>query len=218
MKGFAMKFFVTAVAALLAGVLSPGARASGSLRLESPVYCPSTDDLLQYDDGTAAWITWGGLYRGVLFDLADFYEPVPGGFCIESVEFWFYHHSSYPWDICDFYGEIWEGDPTGPGFLDAQEVLQASHYSAVSWSVTPPCSTVGQYFWVILDTSMSSGGWPSLLGDNTPSTTGESHSFYSDGFLWEPWIMGDYLIRVYGEPIDSSVLDAMTWGLVKSSF
>jgi hypothetical protein len=216
-----VKYLVPALAILLAGAGSPGVRASGMLRLEPPVPCSSTDDLLQYDDGLATWLTWGGLYRGVLFDLADFYEPVPGGFYVENVEFWFYHHSAYPWDTSDFYGEIWDGDAAEPGLLDAQAVLQASHYSAVNWSVTPPCSTAGQYFWVILNTSMSSGGWPALLGDGTPSTTGASHSFYSDDLmLWEPWIVSgdmasDYLIRVEGEPMDASVLETMTWGLVK---
>jgi hypothetical protein len=219
-----LNHLVPTLAIIVAAAGSPGAQASGNLRLEPPIPCTSTDDLLQYDDGIATWLTWGGLYRAVLFDLADFYEPVPDGFCIENVEFWFYHHASYPWDTTDFYGEIWEGDPSGPDFLEAQAELQASHYTAVNWSVTPPCSTVGQYFWVILDLSMSSGGWPALLGDNTPSTTGTSHSFYYDDGIWQPWIMGggdtasDYFIRVEGEPIDSSVLEAMTWGLVKRSF
>jgi len=198
------------------------ATGSDEFRLDPPIHCPGTDDLLQYDDGLAVWVTWGGLYRGVLFDLADFYDPVPAGFCIEQVDFWFYHASYYPWDTSDFYGEIWSGDGVGPDILEAQAQLIASHNSAVEWFIAPPC-TVGQQFWVLVGTDFSSGGWPALLGDNTPSTTGSSHSFYSDDFLvWEPWIItgdtsSDYFIRVEGEPVDSQMLESMTWGLVKQS-
>jgi hypothetical protein len=46
--------------------LTTGAMAVvGSIRLETPVIVGGTDQILQYDDGTAAWLTWGGLYRGV---------------------------------------------------------------------------------------------------------------------------------------------------------
>lgn len=211
-----------AVLLILGGV--PATPASGEeLRLDPPVSGAPTDDLLQYDDGIAAWLTWGGLYRGVLFDLADFYDPVPPGFAIESVEFWFYHHPSYPWDTGEFYAELWEGDESGPEVLLEQSLLQATHLSGVDWILSPP-DTVGQLFWIVLDFSLSSGGWPALLGDGTPSATGASHSFYSDDrILWEPWIIGgdtacDYFIRVGGEPLDSSLLESLTWGLVKGSF
>ncbi len=62
-------------------------------------------DWLRYDDGTANWLTWGGMYRGVWFDLANF---IPGWqTCyIEQSEFWFYHHASYPWGASDVYVEV----------------------------------------------------------------------------------------------------------------
>jgi hypothetical protein len=30
---------------------------------------------LRYDDGTACWLTWAGLFRGVWFDVEDFGAP-----------------------------------------------------------------------------------------------------------------------------------------------
>jgi len=208
---------------LLAMGASSGGTPPGGVKLDQPVFLPQTDDLLQYDDGIALWLTWGGLYRGVLFDLADFYQPAPSGFAIQGVEFWFYQHPAYPWDTAQFVAEIWNGDETGPTDLLDQAVLEAAHLSGSDWMVSPP-DTVGQTFWIILNTSFSSGGWPSLLGDGTPGTTGSSHSFFSDDrIVWEPWIIGgdtacDYFIRVEGEPLDSSVLESLTWGLVKGSF
>jgi len=70
------------------------------------------------------------------------------------------------------------------------------------------------------NTSLSSGGWPCILGDNTPNST--SHSFFSDDFIiWEPWIVqgpnsNDYFIRVEGYP--PWTLQSESWGAIKGQF
>jgi len=168
-------------------------------------------DWLVYDDGTAHWLTWGGMYRGVWFDVQDF---VPGttGAAIEQSEFWFYHHSSYPWDTSDVYLEIWNGDNTAPVTQLDQTMVTAVHYAPVTASYATPLAGE-QNFWALANTEMSSGGWPATLGDNTAGT----HSFFSDDFIiWEPWgDLGDYLVRVYATP---GALDNSTWGSLKAAF
>jgi hypothetical protein len=170
-------------------------------------------DWLQYDDGTPAWFTWGGTYRGTWFNVQDF---VPGaiGATIQQSEFWFYHHSSYPWDTSDVYLEIWNGGASAPVTqLDKTQAV-AAHYAAVTTTYATPL--VGeQNFWALANTEMSSGGWPSCLGDSTAGT----HSFYSSDFIiWEPWgEVGDYLIRVYAE-VTPSALSGVTWGALKAAF
>ena len=194
---------------------------AGSSPLPEPVFCPAAnEDLLQYDDDIAIWLSWGGLYRGVYFELDDFFSPVPSGFVIDRVEFWFYHSPYYPWDTSNFYAELWSGSGS-PTSLEGSALLTATHMSPVQWTVTPPC-TLGTDFWVILNSELSAGGWPSIVGVGTPNP--ENHSFFSDDFMvWEPWIItgstaSDYFCRVYGEPVDITALDQMTWGLVKSSY
>ncbi|MCK5785778.1 MAG: hypothetical protein KAH54_04360, partial [Candidatus Sabulitectum sp.] len=96
-----------------------------------PGHVPEKDpDWLLYDDGTAAWLTWGGMYRGVWFNIQDF-NPSAAGTMIYQSEFWFYHHSSYPWDTSDFYAEVWNGDSAGPTSLLDQTLAAAVHYAPV---------------------------------------------------------------------------------------
>jgi len=47
---------------------------AGSVRIDPlPVSGnPSEQNYLQYDDGTAQWLTWAGVYRGVWFNTEDF--------------------------------------------------------------------------------------------------------------------------------------------------
>jgi len=167
---------------------------------------------LVYDDGTAAWLSWGGMYRGVWFDVKDF-NPSGAGAIISQVEFWFYHHASYPWDTSDFYAEIWSGDSTCPISLLNQTQTTAVHYAPVVVTYDPAIVCEAE-FWVFVNTEMSSGGWPAILGDGTPGT----HSFFSDDFtVWDPWgDMGDYFIRAYGEI--ALALDNTTWGELKTVF
>ncbi|RKZ03331.1 hypothetical protein DRQ21_06060 [Candidatus Fermentibacteria bacterium] len=170
-------------------------------------------DWLVYDDGTPAWLTWGGMYRGVWFDVQDF---VPGatGASIEQSEFWFYHHSSYPWDTSDVYLEIWNGDNTAPVTQLDQTMVTAIHYAPVYATYSTPLAGE-QNFWALANTEMSSGGWPAILGDGTAGT----HSFFSDDFIiWEPWgDMGDYFVSVYATPT-TGALDNSTWGSLKAAF
>jgi hypothetical protein len=124
-----------------------------------------SDVVLQYDDGTAGWLTWGGLYRGVWFNAEDF-APGSQGFLLEFSEYWFYHHSSCPWDTDEFYAEIWSGDQnTGPGNLLDTQVATAVHYSPTHVSHYPPLVITEPDWWQLVNTEMSAGGWPSTLGD-----------------------------------------------------
>lgn len=169
----------------------------GGVRLGHPVLCSSNDDLLQYDDGTAYWLTWSGLYRGVWWDLEDFCPGMPGCNVCE-MEYWFYHHASYPWDTSAFYAELCDGTPVAPTAEVWNESVTAVHYAPCH--AQPDDVFVYDNFWSLVNTEMSAGGWPSLLGDNTPQSV--SHSFFSDDFVeWQPWIMGgatanDFFVRI----------------------
>ena len=149
---------------------------------------------------------------GVWFNVKDF-NPSGAGAIISQVEFWFYHHASYPWDTSDFYAEIWSGDSTCPISLLNQTQTTAVHYAPVVVTYDPAIVCEAE-FWVFVNTEMSSGGWPAILGDGTPGT----HSFFSDDFtVWDPWgDMGDYFIRAYGEI--ALALDNTTWGELKTVF
>lgn len=193
-----------ALISLAAKILLLTAILSGSVRLDRPLYAGGTDDVYQYDDGTAWWITWEGLYRGVWFDSEDFgiyYNP-----CIVDLEFWFYHHTSYPWDTGSFYAELYNGEQEGPVTQLDQTSLTAVHYAPCYADYSSPIVTAVN-FWGLVNTEMSSGGWPSLLSDNSPNWTGNDHSFYSDDFVvWDPWIAGGI------------GLEAATWGGVKALY
>jgi hypothetical protein len=167
--------------------------------------------LLQYDDGDPSWLTWGGTYRGVWFDLEDF-SPGASGFLLEVTEYWMYHHPTYPWDTSVFLADVWSGGSGGPAVLLDQNLATAVHYAPTyvyhAGVDTPPD------FWVLENVSMSWGGWPSLSGDASPPLI--DHSFVSDDMqAWEP-AMSDWLIRGSGE--FETALDALTWGAIKALF
>ena len=199
---------------LLVGTLSASA---GNYRLERPLSIGySDDDILQYDDGSSYWLTWSGTYRGTWFVLEDFPYPYP--WHTTSSELWFYHHSSYPWDTSSFYCELWNGGYVGPGTQLDQESVTAIHYAPCY--AYHDCILCEDEFWVFANTEMSSGGWPSVLGDNTPGWTGTSHSYFSDDFVvWEPWltqgpISNDFIIRSRY----NAGLEPATWGSIKTLF
>jgi hypothetical protein len=157
---------------------------AGSIIPDRPLYIPATDDLLQYDDGTANWLTWGGLYRGVWFDLEDFIPGSSGGYLM-GMDYWFFHHSSYPWDTAGFFAELYTGDAGAPVTLLDQTSATTVHYQPVEVAYS---ILVDNEFWGLVNTEMSAGGWPALLGDNTPQPV--DHSFFSDDFIvWEPWVI-----------------------------
>jgi hypothetical protein len=189
---------------------------AGNAPLDRPLPVDGTDDLFQYDDGTAHWLSWDGLYRGVWFHAQDFGQG--DVFVVSQLEFWFFHHSSFPWDIASFYAELWAGDQSGPATQMDQVSITAEHYSPTyaDYGYLEPDGDA----WGLVNTEMSAGGWPSLLGDNTPNPV--NHSFFSsDSFrAWEPWIMqgptaNDYFIRIVGSIHD---LDQSTWGAIKTLF
>lgn len=174
---------------------------------------PPAQEYLQYDDGTPEQVFWWGIGRGVWFNTDDF---VPGmsGFLLDFTEYWFYHHSSYPWDTCDFYAEVWNGDYITPSECLNSTLTTAVHFGPTFVYYDPPLDAESN-FWAIENTCMSSGGWPSILGDDTPPTV--NHSYYTDDFfVWEPWNNGDYLIRCGGE--FSSDLENYTWAGIKATF
>ncbi len=127
----------------------------------------------------------------------------------DDTEFWFYHHPSYPWDTSAFYAEIWNGGVSGPGTLLDQTQVTAVHYSDCYAAYSPPVECEAP-FWVLENTAMSSGGWPSVLSDSSaPSVV---HSFCDMG----PWEFGDFLIRTNGWP--GGALESATWAGIKTLF
>jgi len=170
---------------------------------------------LTYFNGTPHWLTWGGMYRGTWFNTEDF---MPGSFGInlEQMEYWFYESTNTdPWDTDDVYSEVWNGDQTGPLVLLEQGIVTAPHYAPCFHTFDPELP-VEQNFWALINTEMSAGGWPSVLGDwSMPGDAG--HSFFSDDFIvWEPWgEMGEYYIIAHE---GSWSLDAVTWGALKALF
>lgn len=202
---------VLCVLALLAAVAF-----AGNLRLDHVIEVGTDGDLLQYDDGSANWLTWGGLYRGTWFNLGDF--GLSGAWQAENSELWFYHHSSFPWDTSSFYCELYQGDQTSPTTQLNQTSVTATHYQPVFANYSPNIDCGGEDFWVLINTELSAGGWPSVLGDDTPNTA--DHSFFSDDFIvWEPWVIGgstanDYFIRSEGH----TALTSGTWAEIKSLY
>jgi hypothetical protein len=190
---------------------------SGGYQLDAPAFCEGTDDGLQYDDGTAYWVAWAGDYRGVWFDVTDFY-PETEGFTVLYTEFWFYHVAGAPWDTSNFYSELWNGDVvSGPTARLNQTLVTATHYSPVHVNYSPTIATEDD-FWAIVNTTLSYNGSPTSPSDGSPNPT--IHSFISDDFvLWEPYDVGgptDYLIRISGA--FSGALETETWGSIKGLY
>lgn len=184
---------------------------AGQVRVDLPG-SGGTDDDLTYFNGSPHWLTWGGMYRGTWFNTDDF-MPGSTGCDLDQLEYWFFQHASYPWDTDQFYSELWNGDQTGPQILLAQQVVTASHYSP-SYHYYVYIITE-QYFWCLVNTELSAGGWPSILGDSSmPGDAG--HSFYSDDFqLWESWgELGEYSIACWLH----GLLNTTTWGSLKALF
>ncbi len=189
---------------------------AGQVRVESDIPgtpgCPTDTEVLQYDDGTPQWLTWGGTYRGVWFNPDDFL-PDNNGFYLTMMEWWFYQSpNTDPWDTNQFYAEIWNGDVNGPLTLLDQQLLTAIHAAPVYTYYDPPL-WIEDFFWAVVNTEMSAGGWPSVFADGTPG----GHSFYSDDFMvWEYWDLGDYFIRAHG--VYALSFESTTWGELKALF
>ncbi len=201
--------------AVLTVVVAASLVFGGSAVLERPLPVGSTALEYQYDDGSAYWLTWVGDYRGTWFHFADFGASGPRS--MGQLEFWFYHHSSYPWDTTSFYAELWSGDGGLPLTMLEQVSTQALHY-APKYVTTSPHTLVSGC-WILVNTTLSSGGWPSILGDNTPQPS-YSHSYYSDNLInWTPYVVSgplanDYFIRC--APL--LALDSESWGAIKALY
>lgn len=181
----------------------------GSFRLEHRLYVPSSYGTLSYDDGSAGWLSWNGQWRGVWFNTTDF--GIPGPWPAENSEYWFYHHSSYPWDTSSFYSEIYNGDSSGPAAQLDQTSVTATHYGAVYACYASPIVCEEQ-FWILENSEMSGGGWPSILSDSSPPPV--CHSFYGGPGGWMPWTLGDFFIRSNG----GGSLACATWAEIKTLF
>ncbi len=76
----------------------------------------------------------------------------------------------------------------------------------------PPLE-VGPDYWCIVNSELSSGGWPSILADYN---LGINHSFIYDDTVWEIYSWGEYFIAVYWDQLTS--LDRISWGQLKVIF
>jgi len=179
-----------------------------------------SDDVLQYDDGTAHWLYSGVSYFGTWFDLTDFL-PSATDFDCNSTEWWYYHHSAHPWDTDQIVVELWTGDVAMPVSVLASDTITALHYAPVTKTYSTPVTT-GDNFWMIGNTTIfSASGIPSQLYDEFDNFTGIVHSFQSqDWILWDPVIPVsdaiDALCRAEGTI--TSALDNESWGAIKGLY
>lgn len=191
--------------------------------LSSPIP-PSTSkgDWLCYDNGTPQWLCWEHQYRGVWFNMEDF---VPGGNMeLELTEMWFFHHTSYPWDTAETYIEFWNGTSSGPADFIERFSVTAEHMAPVTLDHSPDWMIVENQFWIIQNTELSSGGWPSILGDDGGCPV--AHSMVSDNMsLWEPFTgldgtHSELFIRTLGEYpwAHGADLTPQSWGALKTVF
>ncbi len=190
---------------------------AGGTELPAGLFYERTDDWLGYDDGSAIWSSWSGIYRGVWFNLDDFVPAWSAGLDITECEMWFFHDVEMPWDTSDFYCEIWRGTSDSPTYQLEQVLLTAVHYAPVISVYTDPVH-VETNFWMLTNTELSSGGWPSSISDGAGSPV--AHSFFTDDFQsWLPWNpstgISNYFVAVLPLPWS---LDQMTWGALKNVF
>lgn len=179
-----------------------------------------SDDLLQYDDGTAQWL-WSGIsYFGTWFDITDFL-PGAAAFDCDFTEWWFYHHENHPWDTDQISVELWTGDVVMPVTQLAQNDITALHYAPVVVNYSTPVST-GADFWMIANTTVFSAlGIPSQLYDDATNFTGIAHSFYSqDWILWDPLISSTTgnEINALSRADGTLPLESDSWGSIKGLF
>ena len=162
---------------------------------------------LFYDDGTFGGMSNG--LSGVWFHTEDFFSSA-STIQLTGVEMWFYHHSSYPWDTAEFYLEIWSGDDES--FLEEQlyqSLETAIHYSPVLVDVSQENITVGSDFWILENTELSAGGWPSAILDGSPPII--PHSYGNEGWI----ITGDMFFRCFADELS---IESISWGALKTVF
>ena len=146
----------------------------------------SRGEWLSYNNGLEYWLCWEHQYRGVWFNLDDFIPGSSPGMELEQTEIWFYHSTSYPWDTSETYIEFWNGNSTGPVDFLERETVTASSYGPVFLDHSPDWIAVDVQFWIIQNTQLSSGGWPSLVADNSNQSC--THSMISpEMIVWIPF-------------------------------
>jgi hypothetical protein len=187
---------------------------AGDAPLDRPLPVPTTEDVLQYDDGTAEWTSQAN-YKGVWFSITDF-SPYAVGFSCAQISYWWHNSMGSAW----WDSEIWIGGASGPESLLV--VVPTSGISMVPTFVSfdPPIEC-GNSFWVVMDCEPMGAGRPATFADDTPNPI--SHSFISeDGITWEPFIMEsgptaiDLFFRAYGTlELD---LEGSSWGRIKALF
>ncbi len=177
-----------------------------------------TDDYLQYDSGTVAWI--GGMYQmtGTWFDMEDFYSS-PEDFQCEYSEWWFYHNPNMPWDTDMLVLELWTGSGQAPEVLLRADTICASHYMTQIIQYPEPIDA-GCQFWLIANTCFSAYGYPSIIFDGENNFTGDPHTFVQEGMDWNPveisGICIDAFIRAEGQA--QSVLECASWAWIKGLY
>ncbi len=192
--------------------------------LSSPVISSPKGDWAHYDNGTPSWLCYEQQYRGVWFNLQDFIPGISDGMELENTEVWFYHDTSYPWDTAETYIEFWNGTSSGPTEFIEQHTVTAQHYTPTSIDHSPDWVVIDAQFWVIQNTELSLGGWPSLLGDDSDNPI--AHSMVSDNMsLWEPFTGLDgtgseFFISTYPEYpwAHGADLTPHSWGSLKVIF
>lgn len=174
-----------------------------------------TDDFLQYDDGTAEWLSFEGDYRGTWFHLDDFYaDESISRFVLNYAEIWFFHVYALPWDTSDFIAEITDGPPQTPGDVFAHQNSTALHMSPTMVYPFAPCTTSTDF--TVTELVLSSSGAPSVASDVSPSTVDRSFSVETPGVI-DIWQF-DFLIRVNGYPAPPVELTRTSWASVKAIF
>jgi len=193
-----------------------------SVRIEG-ITIPGTDETLQYDDGTFKYYWYNAPAYGVWFNALDFTSAC-GGFEVESVEWWFYHSSSKPWDTDEATLELWTSneDNSAPGEKKKEDVLTVESVKAAIVTYDPPI-TLPRDFWAVFNASAhSSTGCPCPLSDGTTNFTDEPHSFTPDTTgLWDPIVNGDdepldFCVRISGNFAEA--LDDESWGTIKGLY
>ncbi len=185
--------------------------------LTSFTLASGTDDLLQYDDGTADWFSFEGEYRGTWFNLDDFYPSVDAsGFVLNYAEIWFFHVYTHPWDTSDFIGEIRDGTPESPGTVFAHDTGTAVHLSASYIYPLAPCTTGTDFTVTEIVNFFSVIGAPSIASDVSPAVNPRSFTVSSPGII-DYW-QYDFLVRVNGYPVPPVDLARTTWASLKATF
>lgn len=186
------------------------------LTISASVRASGTDDLLQYDDGTADWFTFEGEYRGTWFNLEDFYPSLDAtGFVVNYAEVWFFHvYTTHPWDTSEFIGEITDGTPDSPGTVFAHDTGTAFHLSPSYIYPMAPCTT-SMNFTVTEIPQFSEIGAPSIASDISPATNPRSFTVTSGIINYWQY---DFLVRINGYPIPPAELARTTWASLKATF